>query len=79
MATTDRTAAAAGMAERWYALSAEDVAARLGVDPASGLTAAKAAERLQKNGPNALPAEKARARLAAVPGPVPQPTCRSSC
>jgi Ca2+-transporting ATPase len=59
MATTDKAAAAtAGTAERWYALSADDVAARLGVDPADGLSAAKAAELLQKNGPNALPAEK---------------------
>ena len=59
MATTDNaTAGAAGTAERWYALSAEDVAAKFGVDPASGLSAAKAAELLQKNGPNALPAEK---------------------
>ena len=31
---------------------------RLGVDPARGLTAASAAQRLQQNGPNALPAEK---------------------
>jgi Ca2+-transporting ATPase len=59
MATTDKAAAVtAGSAERWYALSADDVAARLGVDPAGGLSAAKAAELLQKNGPNALPAEK---------------------
>ena len=59
MATTDKTAAAAtSSAERWYALSADDVAGRLGVDPADGLSAAKAAELLQKNGPNALPAEK---------------------
>ena len=59
MATSDKAAAAAaGTAERWYALSADDVAARLGVDPADGLSAAKAAELLQKNGPNALPAEK---------------------
>jgi Ca2+-transporting ATPase len=59
MATTDNAAAAAaGAAERWYALSADDVAAKLGVDPASGLSAARAAELLQKNGPNALPAEK---------------------
>ena len=73
MATTDKAAAAAaGTAERWYALSADDVAARLGVDPASGLSAAKAAELLQKDGPNALPAEKRRARLAAVPRPVPR-------
>ena len=59
MATTDNPAAGtAGTAERWYALSAEDVAGRFGVDPASGLSAAKAAELLQKDGPNALPAEK---------------------
>ena len=44
--------------ERWYALSPDEVAERLGVDPASGLAAATAAERLQTDGPNALPAEK---------------------
>ena len=46
----------------WYALTPEDVEKRLDVDPAQGLWAAKAAELLQKNGPNALPAE------ATVPG-----------
>ena len=45
-------------ATRWYALAAEDVAGQLGVDAAGGLSAAKAAERLRQNGPNALPAEK---------------------
>ena len=44
-------------ATAWYALTSEDVAKRLEVDPAQGLSAAKAAELLQKNGPNALPAE----------------------
>jgi Ca2+-transporting ATPase len=58
MATTDNTAAAAVTAERWYALSADEVAAKFGVDPASGLPAAKAAELLQKDGPNELPVEK---------------------
>ena len=59
MATTDTpSAGTAGTAERWYALSAEDVAGRFGVDPGNGLAAAKAAELLQKDGPNALPAEK---------------------
>ena len=47
-----------GTAESWYALPAGDVAQRLGVDPASGISAAKAAELLKTNGPNALPAEK---------------------
>jgi Ca2+-transporting ATPase len=46
------------MTEKWYALSPEDVAAKLAVDPTSGLTVAKAAELLKANGPNALPAEK---------------------
>jgi len=43
---------------RWYALTPQDVAQRLGVDAAAGLTAATAAQRLAQNGPNALPAEK---------------------
>ncbi len=46
------------MTENWYALSPEDVAETLAVDPANGLSAAKAAELLKANGPNALPAEK---------------------
>ena len=59
MATTDNpSAGTADTAERWYALSADDVAGKFGVDPASGLSAAKAAELLQKDGPNELPAEK---------------------
>ena len=59
MATTGSDAAKAGAgAERWYALSADDVATKLGVDPGGGLSAAKAAELLQKDGPNALPEEK---------------------
>jgi len=45
-------------APRWFALSADEVTRRLGVDPGSGLSAAKAAELLAKNGPNALAAEK---------------------
>jgi len=46
------------MTEKWYALSPEEVADTLAVDPTSGLSAAKAAELLKANGPNALPAEK---------------------
>ena len=49
-------------ATNWYALTPEDVAKKLDVDPGQGLSAAKAAELLKKNGPNALPAE------ATVPG-----------
>src|SRR6478752_7744150 len=43
---------------RWYAVTPQDAAQRLGVDAAAGLTAATAAQRLAQNGPNALPAEK---------------------
>jgi Ca2+-transporting ATPase len=44
---------------KWYALSAQEVATALGVDPAVGLSADRAAEFLQVHGPNALPEEKA--------------------
>ncbi len=47
-----------GRAERWYSLSPDEVARKVGVVPADGLSAARAAELLTKNGPNALPAEK---------------------
>ena len=42
----------------WYARSPDEVTAALDVDPAVGLTAARAAELLSANGPNALPEEK---------------------
>ena len=38
----------------WYSLPADQVAGRLDVDPASGLTAAAAKKRLEDYGPNAL-------------------------
>ena len=41
----------------WYGLAPEDVASRLDVDPTQGLSEANAAELLETNGPNALPAE----------------------
>ncbi len=46
-------------AAHWYALEPAEVSKRLDVDPAKGLSAAKAAELLKANGPNALPAEPA--------------------
>jgi Ca2+-transporting ATPase len=42
----------------WFSREATAVASELGVDTASGLAAAEAAERLQRNGPNELPAEE---------------------
>jgi P-type Ca2+ transporter type 2C len=60
MATTTRSQAGnAATGDGWYALSPAEVAARLGVDPSVGLSSQKAAELLQNQGPNALPAEKA--------------------
>ncbi|MFD5919629.1 cation-translocating P-type ATPase [Kitasatospora sp. NPDC058201] len=44
----------------WYATPPDEVAARLGVDPEVGLPAARAAELLAADGPNALPEESAR-------------------
>ena len=59
MATTTGLAAdRAPVDDAWYAASAEEVAARLHVDPALGLSAGRAAELLREHGPNALPAEK---------------------
>ena len=49
--------------ERWYALEPEDVASKLRVDVASGLSGAEAAERLKRDGPNALPEEKPPSRF----------------
>jgi Ca2+-transporting ATPase len=43
----------------WYAVSTSDVATRLGVDPAVGLSVRQAADLLQEHGPNALPVEQA--------------------
>ena len=44
--------------ERWYALDPAEVAGKLGVALDSGLSADEAAERLRRDGPNALPVEE---------------------
>ncbi|WP_042363970.1 cation-translocating P-type ATPase [Streptacidiphilus neutrinimicus] len=44
----------------WYARPAQEVASRLGVDPETGLSGARAAELLAAHGPNALPEEQPR-------------------
>ena len=46
----------------WFAVPPEQVPGELGVDPASGLSAGRAAELLAANGPNALPEEKTKPR-----------------
>src|SRR5512139_3067208 len=43
---------------KWYSLSPEAVAQQLKVDPAKGLSAAEAQQRLQQYGPNQLAAKK---------------------
>ena len=54
-AATGRSATAG---RYWYSRSPEEVAEALEVGPDAGLTAARAAELLSANGPNALPEEK---------------------
>jgi P-type Ca2+ transporter type 2C len=54
----DATGQPASAARNWYARSTDEVTTALGVDPAVGLTAARAAELLAAHGPNALPEEK---------------------
>ncbi len=43
----------------WYTATPDEVAARLGVDPSAGLSTQRAAELLERHGPNALPVEQA--------------------
>jgi Ca2+-transporting ATPase len=60
LALSEQTAdSPASVETHWYARSAEEVAAELGVDPEVGLSAGRAAELLRSDGPNALPEEKA--------------------
>jgi P-type Ca2+ transporter type 2C len=48
----------------WHALAVEDTAQRLPTDVAQGLSGAEAARRYAQDGPNALPAVKARSGLS---------------
>jgi P-type Ca2+ transporter type 2C len=69
MTTTDSASTRPVPAEqRWYALEPADVATRLGVNVDSGLSAAEAAERLKRDGPNALPEEKPPSKLRRLLG-----------
>ena len=59
MATAEETGRASLSAEeRWYALDSTDVVAKVGVALDSGLSAGEAAQRLERDGPNALPVEE---------------------
>ena len=55
----------------WYAKTAAESAQALQVDPATGLTAGEAQQRLQKYGPNILAAAKKETGLQAFSAPVP--------
>ena len=55
---THPTAPKAQNGDAWYRVQPDQLTARLGVDPATGLSAQRAAELLQRDGPNALPAEQ---------------------
>ncbi|MGW4564948.1 cation-translocating P-type ATPase [Streptomyces sp. NPDC004561] len=57
-AQTDTPHGGAADSRTWYSLPPEDVAAAFGVDPATGLSTARAAELLRVDGPNALPEER---------------------
>jgi Ca2+-transporting ATPase len=54
-----------GAPANWYSLSTDEIASRLDVDPASGLSAAEAKRRLEEHGPNRLTAKKAESALHA--------------
>jgi Ca2+-transporting ATPase len=56
-ATTTTIEQPAGGGLTWYALSAQDVTAQLGVDAGEGLAAAEVERRLAEYGPNELPTE----------------------
>ena len=58
MATAARSKDHGADPNNWYGAPPEEVAARLGVAPAVGLSSSEAAELLERNGPNALPVEK---------------------
>src|SRR5689334_16348854 len=60
MVTQTEAAATAAATQAWYARTPAEVAKELGVDPAVGLSGARADELLRTNGPNALPEEKPR-------------------
>ena len=65
MATTEATPTPTTDAPVWHALSREDVAQELQVEPDRGLTSDEAAERLDRYGPNRFAEAKAESRLHA--------------
>src|SRR6476646_7500096 len=54
----ERPAQRAADDAEWWSSSADEVAERLGVDPSVGLSSERAMQALDRDGPNALPAER---------------------
>ncbi len=65
--------ASASPPEAWFLLPAEEVVARLGVDPDVGLSEEEAARRLREYGPNEIQEEAGRGPLAILAGQVLEP------
>ncbi len=62
---------------KWYSLTTEAAAQQLKVDPAKGLSAAEAQQRLSQYGPNELAAKKKEAGWQAFYAST-RTSCRSS-
>jgi P-type Ca2+ transporter type 2C len=56
---TATTAQQQAVTDSWYSAAPDEITARLGVDPAVGLSSRQAADLLERHGPNALPVEQA--------------------
>ena len=65
MTTVTPQPAASAERTRWYQLSPEEVAARLEVDPASGLSDSEVVRRREEHGSNVLAAKEAESALQA--------------
>src|SRR3954453_10353964 len=65
MSTPNTTPKPEAAPSRWYTLAPEEVAARLAVDPARGLSAMEVDRRRREHGSNVLAAKKAESGLQA--------------
>ena len=63
--------------DRWYSIEADQVTSRLGVTLSSGLSAAEARQRVERDGPNAS-RWKSRRLVCAASSASTRAICRSS-
>ena len=68
-----------GIGDRWYALSPDEVAGRLGVDPDDGLAAAKATRTAAERTAPTRSRQRRPNRGGGASSSSTPPTCRSSC